>query len=99
MVDLDVKLRELRRERQWTQGYVAKKIGVSASVISAYELGLRQPSFEVLAKLSRLYGVSSDYLLGISGHKNIENQHLISLDGLTPEEIKLVIKLVDALKA
>lgn len=98
MVDLGVKLKELRQERQWTQGYVAKRIGVTASVISAYETCIRQPSYEALIKLARLYGVSSDYLLGLSGRRTVENQHLVSLDGLTPTKIALVIQLIDALK-
>lgn len=98
MVELGTKLRELRQERQWTQGYVAKRIGVTSSVISAYETGIRQPSYEALIKLSRLYAVSSDYLLGLSGRRTLESQHLISLDGLTPSRISLVIQLIDALK-
>ncbi|SBW10145.1 conserved hypothetical protein [uncultured Eubacteriales bacterium] len=98
MVELGRKLRELRQERQWTQGQVAKRIGVTASVISAYENGIRQPSYESLIKLVRLYAVSADYLLGTSGRRTVESQHLISLDGLTPDKIALVIQLVEALK-
>ena len=93
MVELGTKLRELRKERNWTQGQVAERIGGTASIVSAYENGIRQPSYEALIRLARLYGVSSDYLLGISG-----SQHLVSLDGLTPSKIALVSQLIDALK-
>lgn len=74
----------LRKERGGTQGQVAERIGGTASIVSAYENGIRQPSYEALLRLSRLYGVSTDYLLGVSGRRMPDSQHLVSLDGLTP---------------
>ena len=98
MVELGTKLRQLRQERQWTQGQVAKQIGVTASIVSAYETGIRFPSYEALIKLARLYGVSTDYLLGVSTKKSIDSQHLVSLDGLTPAKISVVLQLIEMLK-
>lgn len=98
MVELGKKLRELRVERKLTQKQVAQRLGVTASIISAYENDIRQPSFDSLVKLSRLYNVSTDYLLGVSSRRTADNQHLISLDGLTPAKISLVTQLVSALK-
>ena len=97
MVELADRLRELRQERGWTQGRVAERLGVTPSVISAYENGIRQPSYEVLIKLARLYGVTSDYLLGISGRRTPDSQHLVSLDRLSPTNIALVSQLIRAL--
>lgn len=98
MVELGVRLKELRRERNWTQGQVAERIGVTPSVISAYEIGIRLPSYEALLKLVRLYGVSADYLLGISGKRSSDSQYLVSLDGLSPSKIALVTQLINALR-
>ena len=98
MVELGTKLRELRRKQNWTQSQVAQRTGGTASVVSAYENGIRQPSYEVLIKLARLYNVTSDHLLGISGRRLPDSQYLISLDGLTPAKISLVLQLIDALK-
>lgn len=98
MVELGLRLKSLRQERGWTQKRVAQRIGGTASIVSAYENGIRQPSYEALVKLARLYGVSSDYLLGISGRRTADSQYLVSLDGLSPAKIALVIQLVDALK-
>ena len=97
MVELADRLRELRQERGWTQGRVAERLGVTPSVISAYENGIRQPSYEVLIKLARLYGVTSDYLLGISGRRTPDSQHLVSLDRLSPNCRQLVSQLIRAL--
>lgn len=98
MVELGARLKELRRERNWTQGQVAERIGVTPSVISAYEIGIRLPSYEALLKLVRLYGVSADYLLGISGKRSSDSQYLVSLDGLSPSKIALVTQLINALR-
>lgn len=97
MVDFPTRLRELRKERGLTQGQVAGRLGVTPSMVSAYENGIRQPSYEVLIKIARLYGVSSDYLLGISGRRNPDSQHLVSLDSLSPSNIALVIQIIRAL--
>lgn len=98
MVDLGRKLKELRNERHYTQKEVAARLGVTASVISAYENDIRLPSYSSLVKLAVLYDVSCDYLLGITENRSRENRHLISVDGLMPDKINLVIQLVNALK-
>lgn len=98
MVELGLRLKELRRERNWTQGQVAERIGVTPSIISAYETGIRMPSYEALLKLIRLYGVSADYLLGVSGKRTADSQYLVSLDGLPPSKISLVKEIIAALR-
>ena len=69
MVEFGTRLRELRKERKMTQGQVASQLGVTASMVSAYENGIRQPSFGVLVQLAQIYHVSTDYLLGVSGNR------------------------------
>lgn len=98
MVEFGKRLRELRAERDMTQKQVAERIGGTASIVSAYENGIRQPSYEALIRLARLYGVSTDYLLGVSGKRGSDSRYLVSLDGLTPSRIALVSQLIDALK-
>ena len=63
MVDCSEKLRALREARKLTQLQVANRVGVSKTMISAYETASKAPSIEVLIRLSRLYGVSVDYLV------------------------------------
>ena len=98
MVELGRKLRELRQANGLTQKQVAERIGVTTSVISAYENEIRLPSYPALIKLTALFDVSADYLLGITEKRSRDSQHLISLDGLTPAKISLVRQLVDTLK-
>lgn len=79
-------------------GQVGKCIGATVSILSAYETGICQPSYDILIRLIHLYGIPSDYLLGISRKKSPDAQYLISLDGLTPAKNTLVSQLITAVK-
>ena len=50
------------------QRQVAQYLCCSQQVYSNYELGQRDVPTEVLIKLSQLYGVSVDYLLGLTNN-------------------------------
>ena len=47
-----VHLKQLREAKKLTQTQVANYVGVSRSVISAYENDMRYPSYEILIRLS-----------------------------------------------
>ena len=49
-----------------TQADVAKRLQCSQQAYSHYERGLRDIPSDVLIRLSQLYGVSVDYILGLS---------------------------------
>ena len=61
---LPEKLRTLRKQYGFSQREAASRLGISTSVISAYENGERTPSTDNLLALSYLYKCSTDYLLG-----------------------------------
>ena len=59
------RLKRLRLEREWTQAYVGKQIGVSDRVVGYYEADNRFPKDEkTLKDLANLFNVSVDYLIG-----------------------------------
>lgn len=60
-MELQEKLKMLRKERGFTQSQVADKIGQERSTIACYENGSRKPAVDVLEKLAILYGVTLDY--------------------------------------
>lgn len=61
-----VRLRELREDHDYTQKYVAKILGLSQRGYSHYETGHYELTVSALIKLSKLYNVSADYILGLS---------------------------------
>ena len=57
------KLQQLRRERGWSQEELAAHIPISRQAISKWESGAAMPDPENVVAISRLFGVSTDYLL------------------------------------
>ncbi len=60
------RLRDLREDRDMKQREVAAYLNCSQQVYSNYELGQRDLPTDVLIRLSDLYDVSVDYLLGLT---------------------------------
>ena len=60
-------LREIRVNRNLKVQEVSDYLCCLPSVYSRYESGKREPSIDVLLKLSKLYEVSVDYLIGNDG--------------------------------
>lgn len=92
MVDFNIRLRKLRENENLTQQQIAERINVSKSLISAYELGTRLPSYNNLIKLSNIFKVSTDYLLGIEAREKLD------LSGLTNAQKISVYELVKSMK-
>ncbi len=58
------RLKELRKHKGLSQVALAEELGVSKSIIGAYETGDRNPSYEALEELADYFNVSIDYLIG-----------------------------------
>jgi transcriptional regulator with XRE-family HTH domain len=62
-------LKFLRKQRNWTQEELAQHLNISRSQITKWESGDQLPDLETLEKLSNLYEVSIDYLIGRQFYK------------------------------
>ena len=62
------RIRDLREDNDMKQRELAKYLNCSQQVYSNYELGQRDIPTEILIKLSKLYHVSVDYLLGLTNN-------------------------------
>ncbi|CEP67835.1 Cro/C1-type helix-turn-helix domain [Moorella glycerini] len=58
------RLTRLRERKGLTQEDLAKKLNISRSALSLWEIGKREPNFETTTKIADFFGVSVDYLLG-----------------------------------
>lgn len=92
MVDFSVRLKQLRKDKHLTQAQVAKRIGVTASMVSSYETDIRLPSFDVMVRIADLFGVTVDFLLCR------EDKRFIDISQLSEEEAAVVCSMVDILK-
>ena len=60
------KIRGLREDNDLTQHQVAEVLGTSQTMYARYERGANELPIHHLITLSKFYGVSTDYLLGLS---------------------------------
>lgn len=66
------KLKNCRKNMSLSQKEFGQKIGVAESTVSLYESNKRFPDADTLKKISSLFGVSIDYLLGNSPDTDLD---------------------------
>ena len=60
------RLTKLQQARGWTKKEFSVQIGKTQQTVGKWENGTNAPTFKDLVKLVELFGVTSDYLLGLS---------------------------------
>ncbi|MCL2357141.1 MAG: XRE family transcriptional regulator [Defluviitaleaceae bacterium] len=63
------RLRALRKEHGLSKRALVSKLPLNYSTYANYESGFREPNSEILQMLARHFGVSIDYLLGVSENR------------------------------
>lgn len=91
MIPFGEKLCKLRNKRKLSQAQLARKLGLSASVIGYYETGERYPSLQVLIDISRFFGVSIDYMLGLS---DVQTE-FVDVLGLSVDQIATITAIIE----
>jgi transcriptional regulator with XRE-family HTH domain len=68
------RIKDLREDRDLRQTDVAKATGIDQRTLSNYETGKTNPDSYAIVKLAEFFGVTCDYLLGVSdvSYKNDE---------------------------
>jgi len=80
-------IKKLREQAGHTQLELAKLLGVSRTSVTAWENGTNSPTATYLIELSKLYGSSVDYMLGL------DRSETVCLDTFSDEEKKLLLSL------
>ena len=79
-----MRIKQLRTERKLRQADVARILNVTPEAYSMWENGVRQMSLSNLVVLARFYGVTLEYLVGISSERWTEGS-------LSSEEESLLV--------
>ena len=85
------RIRELREDRDLRQIDVAEKTGIDQRTLSNYETGKTNPDSFAIIQLAKFYGVSTDYLLGVTD-MNIHDMQDVSA------ELKKISARLDSLQ-
>ena len=68
VMHMNLRIRDLREDRDLKQKQLADYLNCSQQVYSNYELGQRDIPTDVLIKLALFYNVSVDYILGLTNN-------------------------------
>ena len=85
------RIRELREDSDLRQIDVAEKTGIDQRTLSNYETGKTNPDSYSIIKLAEFYGVSCDYLLGVSDYNILDIKDVA-------EELKKISSRLDSLQ-
>ncbi len=98
-----LRLKELRKQKGWTQKKLANLIDIRFAQLNKYECGMHIPPIEKLILLSTVLGVTLDYLV-IGDQDNIQPLHnlqlierLRELELFDNEDQDAIIKMIDAM--
>lgn len=67
------RLSRIRKEKGFTQNEIADKVGVTSQAVSKWENDLASPDIDILLKLSEIFDISVDELLGKETKKTVLN--------------------------
>ena len=99
---LSEKIMSLRKQNGWSQENLADQLDVSRQSVSKWESGTSIPDIEKIVKMSELFNVSTDYLLGRTDLKRyvIPDERFQTFaahidDDATEEEIEEILAFIE----
>lgn len=95
------RLSELRQDLGLTQQELAEKLSISVYTVSSYERNISTPDDEMKKRMSKLFGVSTDYMLGLKDNKLSVNQvksQMLLLQNLPDAAVKELNDFINYLK-
>ena len=100
-----MRLKELRKEAGLTQKQFAKEIGAAQNTVSQWEAGTRRLDDETIKRIASFFGVSVDYLLGLSESKKVsladnvseaKREMIALIDQLSDEQVTKLLQIANA---
>ena len=94
------KITELRKAKNWSQADLADKLEVSRVIVGKYERNEASPSVDIAKKISDVFEVSLDFLVGDAknAHYNKKTLQIIEdIEALEPNTKDKLYFLVNAI--
>lgn len=82
------RIKELRETSGYTQAELARKLSVTRTSVNAWEMGISIPTVEKIIELSRIFHVSTNYILGV------EEAQSINISTLKHDEVELIYRML-----
>jgi len=103
MIQMNERIKKIRKQKGLSQTDLGERIGVSQQVITNYERGLREPDIETLLKIAGALDVTLESLIGEKPVRPEDQtsravqKRIEQIKKSTPEKQKAFISFVDAL--
>lgn len=97
------RLKELRKQKGWTQKELASQLDIRFSHLNKYESGMHIPPIEKLIQLAEIFSVTLDYLVlgsrsdDIPLHNTQLIERLQALEAFDNDDQGAVLRLIDAM--
>ena len=82
------RIKILREHQNLTQAELAKRLKITRSSVNAWEQGISVPSTLYIVELAHIFGVSTDYLLGVNSTTTV------NVSGLSDKDIELIHSII-----
>lgn len=83
------RIKMLREQYHLSQAELTKKLNIARASVLTWENQTSTPAMKHIILMSKLFRVSTDYLL------EVDNKRMLSLDGLSEEEIAIICGLLN----
>ena len=91
------RIRLLRKSQDRSQVELAGRLGVSKQSVSNWENGNILPSIDMLVKISTVFNVSTDYILGLDNRSSGDRCYL-EVTGLSVEKIAHLQQIINDMR-
>ena len=82
------RIKDLREKSGMTQSDLARNLELTRSSVNAWEMGLSVPSTQYIVELSKIFEVSTDYILGI------DRTSTLPIDGLSTKQVAILYDMI-----
>ncbi|GLO68370.1 MULTISPECIES: helix-turn-helix domain-containing protein [Oceanobacillus] len=72
------RIKYLREAKNWSKKELVEMLSINLSTYANWEYGIREPDFDTLIEISKIYNVSADFLLGITNDDYISKEKFLS---------------------
>ena len=83
------RLKQLRDEQEISQYELADTLKLSRGVLGNYEQGRREPDYDTLIYIANYFGVTTDYMLGISEERELNEKAKSRVEHLMNKAVQL----------
>lgn len=90
------RIRQLRKARKLRQADVARETCIDQKTLSNYEIGRTNPDSYAIIQLSEFFGVTADYLLGLTEYNLKDTQALIEEIEQAQSKLEMMKKIIQS---